>query len=31
MIAKLHIDTVSFKPTVYIDGKKYVEDGRLLH
>jgi len=30
-VAKLHIDTISFKPTVYIDGKKYVEDGKLLY
>lgn len=30
-IAKLHIDTSSFKPTLYVAGKKYVEDGRLLY
>ncbi|MBM3292198.1 hypothetical protein FJY84_05925 [Candidatus Bathyarchaeota archaeon] len=30
IIAKLHIDVISFKPTLYIDGKKYVEDGKLL-
>jgi hypothetical protein len=29
--AKLHIDVVSFKPTLYIGGKKYVEDGKLLY
>ncbi len=30
-IAKLHIDVVSFKPTLYIDGRKFVEDGKLLY
>jgi hypothetical protein len=30
-IAKLHIDTVSFKPTLYVAGKKHVEDGKLLY
>jgi len=30
IVAKLHIDVVSFTPTLYIDGKKYVEDGKLL-
>ena len=30
IIAKLHIDVISFKPTLYVDGKKYVEDGKLL-
>lgn len=31
VVAKLHIDTVSFKPTLYVAGTKYVEDGRLLY
>jgi hypothetical protein len=30
IIAKLHIDVISFRPTLFIDGKKYVEDGKLL-
>lgn len=30
-IAKLHIDVVSLKPTLYIAGKKYIEDGKLLY
>ena len=30
IVAKLHIDVVSFTPTLYVDGVKYVEDGRLL-
>ena len=30
IVAKLHIDVVSFTPTLYVDGKKYVEDGKLL-
>ena len=30
-IAKLHIDVVSFKPTLFIDDKKFVEDGKLLY
>jgi len=30
IIAKLHIDVISFRPTLFIGGKKYVEDGRLL-
>ncbi len=29
-VAKLHIDTVSFKPTLYIDGKMFIEEGKLL-
>jgi leucyl aminopeptidase (aminopeptidase T) len=29
-IATLHIDTVSFRPTLIIDGKTFVEDGKLL-
>jgi hypothetical protein len=30
IVAKLHIDVVSFTPTLYIDGTKYDEDGKLL-
>jgi leucyl aminopeptidase (aminopeptidase T) len=30
IVSKLHIDVVSFTPTLYVDGKKYVEDGKLL-
>lgn len=30
IIAKLHIDVISFTPTLYVDGEKYVEDGKLL-
>ena len=30
IVAKLHIDVISFTPTLYVDGVKYVEDGRLL-
>jgi len=29
-VAKLHIDTISLKPTICIDDRKYVEDGMLL-
>ena len=31
IVAKLHIDVVSFTPTLYIDGKKYVDEGKLLY
>jgi len=31
IIAKLHVDTISFRPTVYIAGKKFVEDGKLQY
>ena len=31
IVAKLHVDTISFKPTLYVDGKKYLEDGKLQH
>ena len=30
IIARLHIDVISFRPTLFIDGKKYVENGKLL-
>lgn len=30
IVAKLHIDVISFTPTLYVDGEKYVEDGKLL-
>jgi leucyl aminopeptidase (aminopeptidase T) len=30
IVSKLHIDVISFTPTLYVDGKKYVEDGKLL-
>jgi hypothetical protein len=30
-VAKLHIDVVSFTPTLYIAGKKFVENGKLLY
>jgi hypothetical protein len=31
IVAKLHVDTISFMPTLYVDGKKYLEDGKLMH
>jgi len=31
IVAKLHIDTISFTPTLYIDGRKYIEEGKLLY
>jgi len=31
VVAKLHIDVVSFTPTLYIDSVKYLEDGKLLY
>ena len=31
IVAKLHVDTISFRPTLYVDGRKYVEDGELLY
>jgi leucyl aminopeptidase (aminopeptidase T) len=30
IVSKLHIDVISLTPTLYIDGKKYIEDGKLL-
>ena len=31
IVAKLHIDTISFTPTLYVDGRKYIEEGKLIH
>ncbi|UCH56632.1 MAG: hypothetical protein JSV18_04525 [Candidatus Bathyarchaeota archaeon] len=31
IVAKLHIDVISFAPTLYVDGRKYIEDGKLLY
>jgi hypothetical protein len=31
IIAKLHVDTISFRSTRYIAGKKLVEEGKLLY
>lgn len=30
IVAKLHIDVISLTPTLYVNGRKYIEDGRLL-
>ena len=30
IVAKLHIDVITFKPTLIVEGVKYVEDGKLL-
>ncbi len=30
IVAKLHIDFISFTPTLYVDGVKYMEDDKLL-
>ena len=31
VVAKLHIDTISFTPTLFVAGKKYIDSGKLLY